>query len=113
MSSLNNKKNGFTINWKTVIFILIAGVAIYILVPNLLGVKEAIALIREMNPLWLVTAAIVEFLFYFGMAVLLYVILDVINKKLKFWDLIRISYLANFAMHVLPIAFVEFAELIG
>ncbi len=102
----NNKKNGFSLNWRSFAFIFVAGVAIYILVPNLLGVREAIGLLKNMNTYWLIAAVVVEFLFYFGMAVLLYVILDVINKKLKFWDLIRLSYLSNFAMHLLPFSFV-------
>jgi len=102
----NNQKTVFTFNWRSFVFILIAGIVIYTLVPKLLGVREAIGLLKNINIFWLIAAAILEFLFYFGMAVLLYVILDVINKKLKFWDLLRLSYLANFAMHLLPLAFV-------
>lgn len=97
------KKNGFTFNWKTVLFIIIAGIVIYVLVPNLVGIREAVMLLEKAHKFWLILALGVEFLFYFGIAILLWVILDVLNTKLKFWDLIKISFLNNFALHILPI----------
>lgn len=106
MNNNHNNQKKFTFNWRTFIFILILGIIIYVLVPKLLGVRQAIGLLKNMNLFWLIGALIIEFLFYFGMAVLLRVILDVLNQKLKFWDLLRLSYLSNFAMHLLPLAFV-------
>jgi hypothetical protein len=105
MNGINNnhKKNGTGFNWRSVLFILVAGIVIYILVPQLLGIREAILLLEKTNKIWLILALGVEFFFYFGIAVLLWVILDVIKKKLSLWDLVKISFLNNFALHVFPV----------
>jgi uncharacterized protein (TIRG00374 family) len=97
------KKSSFGLNWRSVLFILIAGLVIYILVPQLLGLRETLLLLEKAHKFWLILALGFEFIFYFGIAVLLWIILDVMNKKLAFWDLIKISFLNNFALHILPI----------
>ena len=45
------KKNGFEFNWRSVLFILIAGILIYTLVPQLLGVRQALVLLEKANKL--------------------------------------------------------------
>lgn len=59
------QKSGSGFNWRSVLFVLIAGLVLYILVPQLLGIREALFMLEKANKFWLILAIGIEFLFLF------------------------------------------------
>lgn len=103
VSDQNINKKQFSFNWKTVLFVIIVGIALYVLIPKLIGVKEAVFLLRRLNPYWVSFAVVMEIISYVGMAILTQVVLNVIGERLRFADLVRLAFLNVFAIHVFPV----------
>ena len=91
------------INLKSLVFILLVLLALYILLPKLAGLPQLLQLILKINKFYLFLALFFEFLSYVGAAWLLGIILSRLGHKVAFWDRFRIGSIAAFAIHFFPV----------
>jgi len=99
----NNQSLQIKFNLKTLIIILIFLIGVYFLIPKLFGIQKVFEVLTQVNKFYLLLALISEFLSYAGAALLLGIILSRMGYKIKFWDRFKISSIASFAIHFLPI----------
>ncbi len=101
--SKNSSKIKFIINPRIIIVIVVLLVAMVVLAPKLVGLKEALQLLIGVDKPYILLALGFEFVSYCGAAALLGVILSRLGFDVRFWDRFRIGSIAAFAIHFLPI----------
>lgn len=99
----NSKQLKYIVNPKTLVVIGILLVAMILIAPRFIGLKEALRLLVDVKKPFILLALAFEFLSYCGAAALLGVILSRLGFEVKFWDRFRIGSIAAFAIHFLPI----------
>lgn len=98
-------KNRLTLSYKKLIFLLVVGVAIYILASSWVGFDQIIKLAREANLFLILLAVIFEICAYFGTGYLILSIFDNLKiKSLSFLDTFRLGTVSAMAIHIFPIA---------
>ncbi|MGA2666494.1 MAG: lysylphosphatidylglycerol synthase transmembrane domain-containing protein [Patescibacteria group bacterium] len=98
---MNLDKNFFS--WPRIIIILLFGIAIWILIPKLIGLTQALQLLRQIKYWALILALVAEGFYYVGSAILTRAVLRMTGDKLKFIDVIKISLLDSFSIQFLPL----------
>lgn len=91
------------------ITILIVGLAIWLIVPKLVGGEETVRVLSSAIPLLLVMAFLAQVLSWASDAYINRTLLSTLNERLPFLDLVRISSLEVFASHCLPIGGIGFS----
>jgi len=92
-----------SVSWKTIVIVLFFLIGIYLLFPKLIGAEQAVKLLSKVNKFYLILAVTAEFISYCGAAWLLGIILSRLGYKITFLDRFRLSSIAAFAIHFLPI----------
>lgn len=101
--TINNATSQFRINYKVIIFLVLFIIGLYLIIPKLIDVQEAIKLIIKVNKFYLILAIGCEFISYIGAATLLGIILQRLGYRVAFWDRFRIGSIAAFAIHFFPV----------
>jgi glycosyltransferase 2 family protein len=91
------------VNIKTIIFIVLFFVGVYLLLPRIVDAREATKLILKVNKFYLLIAVFSEFISYVGAAWLLGIILSRLGYRVRFWDRFKIGSIAAFAIHFFPV----------
>lgn len=102
----NNKDSQalkLSLNFKTLILVVVFAVGLYFLLPRLIGLPDALKLIFQVNRYYLILGIGAEILSYIGAALLLGVILSRLGYKVGLWDRFRIASVAAFAIHFFPV----------
>ena len=86
-----------------IFLIILIAVAIYFLFPKILGLQQVVKLLHTANPYYLIFALAAEVVSYIGAAFLLKIIFNRLKYHLPFFDLMKFSSIAAFAIHILPI----------
>ncbi len=94
---------------KHVITIIILGLAVWLIIPKLVGTDEVFRVLSTAAPLFLVAAFFLQVLSWSSDALINRTLLAILGQKLHFRDLIRISSLEVFASHCLPVAGIGFS----
>jgi|GEM_PF-918538 len=92
----------FSLKNLIILFLVIAG--IYFLVPKLVGLEQALRLLKNINKFYLLLAILAELLSYASAAWLLGIILSRLGHKIPFFTRYKFSSIAAFTMHFLPIS---------
>ncbi|MBM2820400.1 MAG: hypothetical protein HW405_160 [Candidatus Berkelbacteria bacterium] len=89
---------------KRVIIILLIGIGIWILIPNIIGLKETLILLERIKYWAFILAVAAESFFYIGSTILTRTVLRMTNDKLSFYDVLKISIMDSFSVQFLPLA---------
>ncbi|MBI2933968.1 MAG: flippase-like domain-containing protein [Chloroflexi bacterium] len=94
---------------KHILTILILGLAVWLIIPKLVGTEEVFRVLSRATPLLLVVAFLLQVLSWSSDAFINRILLVTLGQKLRFLDLLRISSLEVFASHCLPVAGIGFS----
>lgn len=94
----------FKFSWKRIIFLIIGAFAIYFIGSKLIGAKEGIKLLNNLNPTYIIGAVIFEAISYIGGTVMLKYVFSRLYYQIRFRDLFKLATIGNFAIHFFPIA---------
>lgn len=88
---------------KRMVFIILIALGLYLLIPRLVGVEEALRHLYKANPFFIVLAFLSEIISYIGIALLIKAILARLGYRIAFLDCFRIGTITAFAIHFLPV----------
>lgn len=91
------------LSWKRILVMLLLGIAIWTLIPKLIGLKDTLELLKQVKYWAFILAVIAESFFYIGSTILTRAVLRMTGDKLKFIDIIKISILDSFSVQFLPL----------
>jgi hypothetical protein len=91
------------------ITILVVGLAVWLIIPELVGWDESVRVLSHANPFLLFGAFLLQVLSWASDAHINKTLLSTLRQKLHFFDLVRISSLEVFASHCLPIGGIGFS----
>ncbi len=94
---------------KHLLTIIVLGLAVWLIIPNLVGTDEAFRILGRAHPLLLVGAFLLQVLSWASDASINKTLLTMLGQNLRFYDLVRISSLEVFASHCLPVAGIGFS----
>ena len=94
----------FKFSYKRLIILILVAIAIYFLVPKLVGAKEGIKLLQKVKPIYLFFCLVAEFISYVGAAFLVKLVLKRLKYNLRFLDTIRMGTIGAFAIHFFPVS---------
>lgn len=94
---------------KHILTIIILGLAVWLIIPQFIGVDEAFRVLSSVSPLFLIVAFLLQVMSWSSDALINRTLLTTLGQKLRFFDLARISSLEVFASHCLPVAGIGFS----
>src|SRR3990167_9896659 len=89
-------------SWKKFIIVLLLGVGIWILIPNIIGLKQSFELLNKIKYWALLLAILSESFFYIGSTILTQTVLKMTKDTLRFRDILKISIMDSFSLQFLP-----------
>lgn len=95
--------NPLKLSTKNIVVLILLAVGLYFLAPKLVGVEQALLLLGKINKGWLILALVAELLSYASAAWLLGIIFHRLGHKLAFFTRYKISSIAAFTIHFLPL----------
>ena len=96
-------KNPLKFNFKNIIVLILLLTGLYLLLPKIVGLEQALKLVIHINKFYLIIALIFEVLSYVGAAWLLGIIFDQLGHKLPFLTRFRLGSIAAFTIHFVPL----------
>lgn len=93
-----------SLSWTRIIIIFLVGLGIWLLIPKIIGLKETLAILKQIKIWALILAIVSESFFYWGLAALNLTLLRMVREKLNPRDVLKISLLDSFALQFLPIS---------
>lgn len=96
-------KNPLKFNLKNIIVLILLLIGLYLLLPKLVGLEQAIFLLSRINKFYLVLAIVAKIISFIGATWLLGIIFLRLGDKINFWIRFRLSSISAFTMHFLPI----------
>lgn len=94
---------------KHILTVIILGLAVWLIIPQMVGGDEVFRVLSSASPWFLVAAFFLQVLSWSSDAAINRTLLTTLGQKLRFSDLVRISSLEVFASHCLPVAGIGFS----
>lgn len=88
---------------KNIVILILIAIGLYLLVPKLVGVEQAIRLLGNINKNFIFFAILAEISSYIGAATVLGIIFSRMGYKLDFMTRFKLGSVAAFTMHFMPI----------
>jgi uncharacterized protein (TIRG00374 family) len=95
--------NLLKISWKRLIIITIIGIAIIACIPQIIGIKETLRLLAQINPIALYFALFSEAFFYIGSAIMTRTVLKMTGDNIKFEDMLKLAILDSMSVQIMPV----------
>ncbi len=96
-------KNPLKFNAKNIIILVLLLVGLYFLLPKLVGLEQALKLLRHINKFYLLLGIVAEIMSFIGAAWLLGIIFTQLGHKLPFFTRFKLGSIAAFTIHFVPL----------
>lgn len=91
------------LSFRGLIWVVVLGVAVWLIIPKIIGAKEGLLLLSQAKIGWILFAILLEFVSYIGIAIMIESLTLSLRYKIPFFQVFKIGIISAFAIHVLPV----------